>query len=199
MTIIDRVRGWFASWSRTPEAKTVYDIHFHAGAVVNVNAQCCREPDRRPGRFIFRLGPVTDADSAPNVPQRVRQLNGESDVIQEVETRQTGVITIEKAVNRRGDDAPIDGPPQWGVSSGDHVVIEPATDGMSCKWTTTVVEGTVDIVAVGDGDMGPDVKEIRGTHTLVIKAPPASEFVMSGGPATDAPAPEPQPIPTPPE
>lgn len=95
------------------------------------------------------------------------------------------LATIEKAVDKFGNDAAIDGAPSWG-SAGDAVQsVVPSADGMSALITLgTVAKVSGQVTVTGDGDPGPDQALFHSTLDFSTIPDNAVEFKLS---VSDAP------------
>lgn len=113
-------------------------------------------------------------------------LNPNGELNMDVKVGKQVTITIEKIVDKFGNDATLDGQPSFS-SGGDAIAsITPAADGMSAVVVfgkVAKVSGSVTIT--GDGDPGPDVAAFHSSLDFTTIADSAVEFVVGVGPASD--------------
>ncbi len=110
--------------------------------------------------------------------------------------------------DRYGNQAPVDGAPQWETSADGIVTVEPTEDGLSAEIVTVGQVGQVQVRATADAMPGAGVKTIIGTLDVQVVGGEARIVTLSAGspaskdvenePDTDEePAPEPDPEPAP--
>lgn len=138
-------------------------------ATINVNVQC-HPPHSRRGRVVVRFGIPKDLDAQPpTAHQYRRRITEEVDVAKDILTQQSDEIFITAFKDSRGKVVTVDGVPQWSTDDSDKVTLEPAADGMSCKVSTGVFEGTVLVRVTADADRSENVRDLVGTFEYLIK------------------------------
>lgn len=93
-------------------------------------------------------------------------------------------ITI---VDRKGNPAPVDGPPQWFVDNPAVLSLTPAADGMSCSMAAVGPLGTALVSVRADADLGAGVAELIGTLEVEITGGTAAAVAIVPGPPTEQP------------
>lgn len=145
---------------------------------------------RQAPRVVFGIGITEDAIGHRCKRQSHHFHNlREVDIVKDILTEQTTTIRIAAFKDQRGNPAHVDGPPQWATDDSDKVTIEAAPDGMSCKVTTGILAGTPTVTMTADADLGPAVKDIRGSIQFNITTPQAVSVELTVDDPTDVVAP----------
>lgn len=101
----------------------------------------------------------------------------------------------------RGNQAQVDGKPEWFIDNTDLVAITPSEDGMSCLVVPRGPLGTCTLSMKADTDRTDGVKAISGTADISIVAGDAVAVDLQPGlpvdiPEETPPAPAPSNVPT---
>ena len=88
-------------------------------------------------------------------------------------------------VDIKGNPAPVDGPPTWDVSDPTLVNLIPSVDGMSAVISARGTTGHVQITALADARLGPDVREIMGVLEIDLVPAEAVALGISAGEPTE--------------
>ncbi len=113
-------------------------------------------------------------------------LNPNGELNMDVKVGKQVTATIEKIVDKFGNDATLDGQPTWAMAGDAVKSITPSADGMSAAIVFgTVAKVTGQVTLTGDGDPGPDQALFHSTLEFSTIADSAVEFVVSVGAPTD--------------
>lgn len=85
-----------------------------------------------------------------------------------------------------GNDAQVDGKPEWAVTDSTLASLEVADDGMSSMIVPTGVVGSFKVQVSADADLGAGVKTILGELDIDLVAGDAENVVISAGTPVDA-------------
>ena len=96
------------------------------------------------------------------------------------------VLTI-KALDKKNNPAPIDGPGEWSTDNTDVLALTPAADGLSCTVVAVGPLGVGKVTVKADADMGAGVVPIVGTIDVTITAGQATTVVVDAGTPTEQP------------
>ena len=87
-------------------------------------------------------------------------------------------------VDRRGNPAPVQGPPVWTNSNDQVATLTPAADGLSAV-VKALVPGVTVISASADADLGEGVVTIAGTADVDVTPAAAVTVKLTAGEATE--------------
>lgn len=104
----------------------------------------------------------------------------------EMDTAQRFTVTLTPK-NRKGQPAPVDGPPTWLTSNSDVLALAPSADGLSCVISSTGMPGSASWQATADADMGSGVTPIVATGDVNVALAPATTVDATVGPVEDIP------------
>lgn len=79
-------------------------------------------------------------------------------------------VFVKKFKDKFGNDAKVDGAPQWSLSDEELGKIESAADGMSCVLTPSGKAGGGVVNMLADADLGEGVKPLIGSYAFIVEA-----------------------------
>jgi hypothetical protein len=94
-----------------------------------------------------------------------------------------------KPKSAAGNDAPVDGVPDWSSSDPSVITVSPSADGMSCDAVTTGKLGVAQVQCNADADLGAGTKPITAVLDIEVKASEAVQLAIEAGVPTDKPTP----------
>lgn len=100
-------------------------------------------------------------------------------------------------VDARGNPAPVDGIPTWETSDSNLIDLIPSIDGLSAVVKARGGVGHVQISAVADARLGPDVRTIAGILEIDLVPAEAVALGLVAGAPTEIEEPVPEPVPDP--
>lgn len=83
-----------------------------------------------------------------------------------------------RAVDAKGNPAPLDGIPAWSTSDDTLLTVTPAVDGLSAQIAAVGPLGATQLKVTADARMGPEVVEIMGVLDIDIVAGEAVSIVL---------------------
>jgi hypothetical protein len=101
-------------------------------------------------------------------------------------TNEQQVLVTLHPVTAAGHPAPVDGPPQWSVISGDST-FQPAADGLSCELISSDNPGDTDFQVTADADLGQGVIPITDIVRLTVAHANAANLGLTAGDPTPKP------------
>lgn len=113
-------------------------------------------------------------------PHVRRASRGELLVMAEITDSQKVTLSV-KFVDRKGNPAPVDGVPSWGVDNTDVLAIEVSEDGLTCVASAVGPLGTGLVSMTADADLGEGVTPIAGTFELTVTAGEATTVEITAG------------------
>jgi len=81
----------------------------------------------------------------------------------------------------KGNPAPVDGAPAWGVDNPNVLALSPAPDGLSCTIAAVGPLGTARVSIQADADMGAGVIPLAGVYDVEVIAGLAAVVQVSAG------------------
>lgn len=127
--------------------------------------------------FEITLGTITDRVSdAEDAPMPTVELT----VLQKM----TG-LTISSPVDRKGNPAPIDGPPAWSSSDESVATVVASGDGMFADIIATGVPGVAVVTVSGDADLGEGTTTIETPINVSVVSEQAVGFGLTLGAVED--------------
>jgi hypothetical protein len=103
--------------------------------------------------------------------------------IQMTDTQQA-ILTIEP-VDKKGNPAQLDGPPEWASSNTEVITVTAAADGLSAVALAVGPLGTATVSVKADGDLGPGVTTISGTIDITVTGGGAVTLKIAMGTPTE--------------
>lgn len=86
-----------------------------------------------------------------------------------------------KFVDAMGNDAPVEGLPNWSTSDASLVTVAPAADGLSADVVTVGPLGTAQVSVQADADLGEGVVPIAGVLDVQVIGSMAVAATISAG------------------
>ncbi len=143
------------------------------------------DPDADADRIVIvlSLGPITEQPgSAP--PDRtwtvVSPVTGEVIFMFQLGSSQQTRVSVQFR-DRRGNEARIDGIPEWMTDNSDVLALEPAEDGRSCLVKAVGPLGVGRLTLSADGDVGTGTRPIIGTVEIEVTAGDATVVQLVPG------------------
>ncbi len=90
-----------------------------------------------------------------------------------------------KFLDKKGNPAPVDGPPTWTTDNSDVLALTPAADGLSCLIVAVGQIGTGNVQVSADADLGAGVTPIIGTLACTITGGTATTVTIDVGAPTE--------------
>ena len=87
--------------------------------------------------------------------------------------------------DKKGNPAPVDGIPAWGVDNPNVLALDPAPDGMSCEVAAVGPLGTAKVSIQADADLGAGVVALAGVYDVEVTASQATTVEITGGPIVE--------------
>lgn len=86
--------------------------------------------------------------------------------------------------NAAGNDAPVDGAPQWASSNSEVLTVTPSEDGMSADVVAVGPLGSATVSVKADADLGEGVSQIAGSMDVEVVASAATTVEITAGETT---------------
>lgn len=90
-------------------------------------------------------------------------------------------------LDKKGNPAPTDGPPEWLVDNPNVLTLTPAPDGLSCLVVAVGPLGSAVVSVKADADLGSGVVEIVGTLDVTITGGTATTVTITPGTPAEQP------------
>jgi hypothetical protein len=85
----------------------------------------------------------------------------------------------------KGNPAPVDGQPAWGVDNPNVLALVPSADGLSCTVAAIGPLGNARVSIQADADLGPGVTSLAGVYDVEVIAGQATTVEITGGPVEE--------------
>lgn len=140
-----------------------------------------------PVRIVPLLGPIQEQQKpVVKTPQYQRRKKGDLIMAFQMSNSQFTTLHV-KFVDKKGQPAPVDGPPQWSTDNSDVLALALATDGMSCTISSIGPIGAATVTLQADADLGAGVTPIIGTLDVTITGGTAVSVTIDADPPTEQP------------
>lgn len=102
-----------------------------------------------------------------------------------------------RPIDVRGNPAPVDGIPTWETSDSNLIDLVPSIDGLSAVVKARGGVGHVQITAVADARLGPEVRTLAGVLEIDLVPAEAVSLGLFASAPTEIEEPAPEPVPDP--
>jgi len=92
-----------------------------------------------------------------------------------------------KVVDKKGNDAKVDGVPEWLVDNTEVLALTPAADGLTCVAAAVGPLGTATVTFKADADLGAGVTPLLGTLEVQVVGGQAVTVTVVPGTPTEQP------------
>lgn len=150
---------------------------------ITIDLDCC-DPC---GLVVFCLGLIHEVAGtvAPTPQYHKRSKRTPIMAFKMTDTQQVSVSP--KFLDKKGNPAQVDGPPEWLTDNSDVLALEPATDGLSCLVKAVGALGTGTVTVRADADLGTGVVPLIGTLEIEITGSMAMQVALTPGTPTEQP------------
>lgn len=129
------------------------------------------------------LGPVSETQGPvkPTPQYKRRPIFGDLLVATQLTSSQQQNLSV-VFTDRKGNPAPVDGVPSWGVDNPNVLALTPSPDGLSCLVAAVGPLGNARVSIQADADLGAGVEAVAGVYDVEVVAGKAAAVQITAGP-----------------
>ncbi len=140
------------------------------------------------GRLVFGVSNFQEQPQLTEPTPQFQQTFHKGEVSIMVTLTSNQQVTLSVAFkDKKGNPAPVDGAPVWGVDHPNVVALEPNADGLSCVVKAVGPIGGALVSVQADADLGDGMTPLAGTSEFQVTAGSAAVVEITAGPVSEQP------------
>lgn len=134
--------------------------------------------------LVFGIQVSEQTSPVTTTPHMQRCPKGKVLVMLTLTSSQKATLTV-SFLDKKGNPAPVDGAPTWGVDNPNVAALVPSVDGLSAEVSAIGPLGTALVSVQADADLGEGMTHIAGTLEVTVVSGAASTVEIVAGEPTE--------------